>query len=251
MATLGPFGSFSKGTIDRFSLSPVQTMPIQRLLFLYVIFLHGEGFAQDNLTGYLQPQISLNYDVVADYSHNFSIEQRNYLYESDELLLRTRQFDLNHFSTLKVRDDQSVALGVKYRFREAFEPDRSNELRLTEQFNMTDKFGAVRIGNRFRAEQRITSDRTVHRFRYRLAIDFPLSGESLDVGEPYFVASTEGLLSVAKAIKPEWDQRLTANLGWLLNTETKLQTGLEYRIEDYAQRPENVIFLLMTLVFSL
>lgn len=231
---------------------PLETFYMNwRLLCFVPVLFAGRLSAQDNFTGYLQPQISLNYDVATDYSHNFSVEQRSYLYDSDEAVLRARQFDLVHFSKLKVRDDQSVALGIKYRFREAFEPDRSNELRFTEQFNLTDKFGAVRIGNRFRAEQRITPDLTVHRFRYRLAIDFPLSGETLDVGEAYFVASTEGLLSVAKSIKPEWDQRLTGNFGWLLNAETKVQMGLEYRIEDYGQQPENVVFLLMTLVFSI
>jgi hypothetical protein len=48
----------------------------------------------------------------------------------------------------------------------------------------------------------------MHRFRYRFAIDFPLQGEALDVGERYAVFSAKSLLSVAKALLPEYDQRV-------------------------------------------
>jgi hypothetical protein len=64
------------------------------------------------------------------------------------------------------------------------------------------------LGYRVRAEQRITDKPTIHRFRYRFAIDFPLQGEALDVGERYAVFSAKSLLSVAKALLPEYDQRV-------------------------------------------
>lgn len=105
--------------------------------------------------------------------------------------------DLAHFSKLKIRDNQSIALGLQYRFRQNFE-NGENELRLTQQYNITNKPNAVRFGHRLRTEQRITNSLTTHRFRYRFALDFPLVGEKLDTGEPYFVGSFENLLSVAK-----------------------------------------------------
>ena len=207
--------------------------------------------AQDNFTGFWEPEIALNYKVVSDYSHNYSIRQRNYFYDDNNLQLNTRQLDISHFSKLRVRDNQSLSLGILYRFRDNFEPDRENELRLTQQYNLINKPTTIRFGHRFRAEQRINASLTTHRFRYRFALDVPLSGENLDIGEPYLISSLESLMSVARTEKPQYDQRFTGHGGWLLNKGTKLQLGLEYRFEDYFQQTENIIFLLTSLVFSL
>ena len=207
--------------------------------------------AQDNLTGYWNPMVALNYDVTPTYSHNFSIENRSFLYQDSDVQLRVRQMDINHFSNLKTSDNQSIGFGIKYRFRNPFNRETSNEIRLTQQFNVTFKKASIRYGNRFRAEQRITNENTVHRFRYRFAMDFPLKGEELDVGEPYLVLSTEALLSVGKSMNPEYDQRITPKLGWVLSPTTKFQIGGEYRAENYMNRVENELFFLTELVLSL
>jgi len=206
---------------------------------------------QNNFTGYWEPEVAVNYKVATNYSHNFSLDMRNYGYRMNDLQLRTRHMDIVHFSKLDIGNEQSLAFGIQYRFRDSFEKGRQNELRFTQQYNTTYQSGNIRFGDRLRAEQRITSNRTIHRFRYRFALDFALQGEKLDVGEPYFVASTESLLSVAKAQGPEWDQRLTTAIGWLLSGQAKFQTGLEYRIEDYTQNTENVLFLITSFIFSI
>ena len=216
------------------------------LLFL----LSNIAIGQNNITGYFEPDISINYGVVANYSHNFKISQRSYIY-TDDFQFKARQLDISHFSNLKIRYDQSIALGLQYRFRNVFENNRENELRITQQYNITHKSGNIRFGDRFRAEQRISPSLTTYRFRYRIALDLPLNGEELDVGESYFIASTESLLSLARGNKPEYDQRITTHIGWLLNNETKLQVGAEYRVENYTQKTENIFFLLTSLVFSL
>lgn len=218
------------------------------LLFLSTSFITK---AQDNLTGYWQPQVGINYDVAPNYAHNFSLAKRSFVLRNGQAELSVRQLDLAHFSNLKISGNQSVGFGIQYRFRATFDGTKQNELRFVQQYNVTKSNRALRFGNRFRSEQRITKNATIHRFRYRFAIDFPLQGQSLDVGESYVVVSTEALLSVAKAAKPEYDQRLTANLGWLLDENTKLQIGTEYRAENYSQDTEHVVFLLTTLVLSL
>lgn len=220
-------------------------------LLLFLVSLFGTIHAQDNLTGYWQPQFALNYDVTGTYSHNFSVANRNYIIDDSEVMLKTRQIDLAHFSKFKIKDNQSIALGVQYRFRENFD-DGENELRLTQQFNVTHKPFSVRFGHRFRSEQRITEPLTVHRFRYRFAVDFPLKGEKLDVGEPCFVASLENLLSAAKGYSPQYDTRLSGQIGWQLDHGLKLLMGVEYRMEDYASGlPQNVVFLLTSAQLSL
>lgn len=207
--------------------------------------------AQDNTTVYWQPEVSLNYKVSPVYAQNFSITNRNYVYQNQETKLAVRQIDIAHFSNLTVDFNKTVGLAVQYRFRENFETDRENELRFTEQFNTTHKIRSIRLGNRFRTEQRITPASTVHRFRYRFAADFPLEGLELDMGEAYLVLTTESLLSVGEGIAPMYDQRLTSQIGWSLPKGMKLQFGVEYRVEDYKQNTEHVFFFLNSLVMSL
>ena len=221
------------------------------LLFLIFLMVPTIHWAQDNLTGYWNPQVAINYDVTPNYSHNFSIENRSFFYRDSDVQLTVRQMDVNHFSNLRTRDNQSIGFGIKYRLRNLFNNEANNELRLTQQFNVTFKKGSIRYGNRFRAEQRITRENTVHRFRYRYAVDFPLMGENLDVGEPYLVISTESLLSVGKSMTPEYDQRITPKLGWVLSPTTKFQIGGEYRAENYTGSLENELFFLTELVLSL
>lgn len=228
------------------------TMYFIRVGFFYLAFLGFQHItAQENFTGLFQPKIAVNYEVSDNYKHNFSIAQRNYFYQNEAFGITTRQIDLVHFSNLKVKDDQSIALGIQYRFRENFEADKLNELRFTQQYNITHKPRNVRFGHRLRAQQRITSALTVHRFRYRFAVDFPLSGEQLDVGEPYFIVNAEALLSVARTKLPQYDQRISANIGWLLAPKTKLQAGLQYRIEDYTHQARFEFFIHTNLILAL
>jgi len=223
-----------------------------RLFYFFLLFLWLQTMSgQENFTGYFQPQIAVNYKVSGLYSHNFSVLSRNYIYDNEELLFKGRQLDITHFSNLKIRDNQSIALGIKYRFRNNFE-DRENELRFTQQYNITHKPYTVRFGHRVRAQQRITNSLTVHRFRYRFAMDFPLTGEKLDLGEPYFVGSLENLLSVAKNYAPQYDVRLSGQVGWQISQTIKFQTGIEYRMENYtSNQPQNILFLLTSAQLSL
>ncbi len=217
---------------------------------LWVCLGWGTLYAQENLTAYWQPSAAVNYAVSEIYSHNFSLQNRNYIFDDEETQLSVRQLDLVHFSNLKVQDNQSIALGVLYRFRETFYGG-ANELRLTQQYNITSKPFVVRYGHRLRTEQRITSVRVTHRFRYRFTLDLPLKGEKLDVGEPYLVSNMESLLSVAKEKQPQYDARFTLHLGWKLSEQMKLQLGVEYRTEDIAQDLQHVLFFLSALNVSL
>src|SRR6056297_981006 len=208
------------------------TMYSTKLLSFFALFLLLQTVSgQENFTAYFQPQIAVNYKVAGLYYQNFSVLSRNYIYDREELLVKGRQLDITHFSNLKIRDNQSIALGIKYRFRNNFE-DKENELRFTQQYNITHKPHIVRFGHRVRAQQRITNSLTTHRFRYRFAMDFPLIGEKLDPGEPYFIGAFENLLSVANSDGPQYDTRLSGQVGWDLNGGIKLQAG-KYRMEDY------------------
>ncbi|CAM3384601.1 DUF2490 domain-containing protein [Zobellia roscoffensis] len=226
------------------------TYYIKRLALIFSLLFSIIGFSQENVTGYFQPDISLNYKVHTNYSHNFKIAQRAFIYE-DDFSYRIRQLDLSHFSIVKIGFHQSLGIGVQYRFRNTFDAPGEDELRITEQYKFSHTYGNLTVGNRFRAEQRISPSKTIHRFRYRLSLNAPLKGEKLDIGEPYFSIAAEPLLSIAKKDKPVYDQRITSYFGYLLNRETRLEIGAEYRAEEYTQTTHHIYFLLTSLIFSL
>jgi hypothetical protein len=192
---------------------------------------------------------ALEHKVNSSYSVNFAARSRYYIFKNSDINLKKRQLDFVHFSTLKLDYNHSLSFGVQYRFREAFDVG-NNELRLTQQFNYTKRNLALRFGHRIRFEQRILEDLTILRSRYRFALDFPLNGEKLDIGEPYLVCSMEALLSQSKTIKSEIDHRTTAQIGWLISEKLKLQIGLEYRFEAFNINTEELLFILTSAVLK-
>jgi hypothetical protein len=219
-------------------------------LFLFCL-LPAIGWAQERFTGFVQPQVAVNYSLGPAYSHNFSVQQRAFFYRDGASVLETRHIDLSHFSDFRWGPGRSLGLGILYRFREPFSDTGENELRLTQQVNLNQRANIVRTGHRFRTEQRILPSETLHRFRYRLALDGPLQGEKLDVGEAYWIGSAEGLLTVARGQKPLYSLRIGGMAGLMASTELKVQAGFEYRLVGIARFDQSVLFLLSSLVLTL
>ncbi len=224
---------------------------IKKYLFILGFLCATAVWCQEDLVSYWQPGVAVNYKVAPGYEHNFSLTKRTFTYKDSDLQFDIRQLDLVHFSKLKLLDNQSLGFGIQYRFRKVFEPDSGNELRLTQQYNITFRPRVVRLGHRVRTEQRIFKERTIHRFRYRFALDRPLVGEKLDIGEPYIVGTLESLLSVGAGQSSQYDQRVGLNIGWLVSQKSKIQAGLEYRREDFTAAGEDVLFFNTSLVLSL
>ena len=223
----------------------------KKVSFIIGFFMALSPRAQEDFTGFWQPQFAINYKLSQTYAHNFSLSYRTFFLEEDDFNLRGRQLDLTHFSKLNIKDNQSIALGIQYRFRDIFD-DGPNELRFTQQYNFKARPMTVRYGHRLRAEQRITRIRTTHRFRYRFALDFPLKGQKLNIGEPYFIGSLEQLLSLAQGSSSQYDIRLNTQLGWQLDKGFKFQTGIEYRFENYTSDSlQNILFLMTSVQLSL
>ncbi|GGI56014.1 DUF2490 domain-containing protein [Winogradskyella haliclonae] len=221
-----------------------------RILIISFSFIFGLNlFSQNNFETLGETGFALNHKVSDSYKINFSARSRYYLYQDQSFDFENRQVDIAHFSTLNLDYNHSLSLGIQYRFRSSFDGG-DNELRLTQQFNYTKKNQALRFGHRIRFEQRIFDQLTVLRSRYRFALDVPLNGEKLDIGESYLVASMEALLSKNVKIKPELDHRTTAQIGWLINETSKIQLGLEYRFEALNIKAEEKLFILTSFILK-
>lgn len=197
-----------------------------------------------------ESNLSFNHRASSNYKLNFSFKSRNFIYDNNDLFIKQRHLEIGHFSTFNVSFKSSVSVGLMIRNRDWFE-DSENEFRTTIQFNTKKIKDQMRFGHRFRSEQRFFESSTSYRFRYRLAFDIPLEGEKLNIGETYFVSTTEVLWSLSKKDKPLLDNRWSAQIGWLQSKKTKLQLGLEYRLGKLNIKTDNSLFLLTSAIFNL
>jgi hypothetical protein len=223
---------------------------IKRISLLILLCIGFNSVAQNNFGTQNESSFAINHRVSKNYKVNFAIRARSFLFKDAMFRYKHQQMDLYHFSTFSLNYSNSLSFGVYYRNRDWFETG-SDELRFTEQFNYIKQTLGVRYGHRIRSEQRIFDTKTSFRQRYRFAVDFPLNGEKLDIGEPYLVGSVEALLSISKLSRPEMDQRTSAQIGWQFSETLKLQTGLEYRLEAYNLKADNLLFLLTSAVLKI
>ncbi|MCA0131050.1 DUF2490 domain-containing protein [Winogradskyella alexanderae] len=222
----------------------------KRLVLLLSIILCYTAYSQEEFEGLGESEFALNHRFNPDYKLNFSIRSRYFMYRNKNFNFENRQLDFIHFSTINFDYYHSLSLGIQFRVRESIDGG-SNELRLTQQFNYTKTNESFRFGHRLRLEQRIFDDLTALRLRYRFAIDTPLNGEKLNIGESYFLTAMEALLSLANAIKPQMGHRTTAQIGWLLSEKSKIQIGLEYRFEAFNITTEEKLFLLSSFILKI
>ena len=206
--------------------------------------------AQDGLDGFLQTQAVVKLPISETYTHRYQLAQRFYL--TDDIQgFQLQQIDLSHLSSLKIRDNLNLAIGLMYRFRDSFDRFGTDEVRLIQHLVLSNRPENTQFVHRWRAEQRIFPDGTLHRLRYRFSVDLPLQGQNLNQGESYLVVHTESLLSVGSMFKPQWDQRFTLGLGWLIGKKTVLLNSLEYRLENFNTDSRQRLFLFTSLNLSL
>lgn len=223
---------------------------INTSLIILLSFICYSAYSQNDFDTFGETSLSLNHKVSKEYSMNFAFRSRYFLYNDSNVQYTQQQVDVFHFSTFKLNYYHKLSLGIYYRNRDWFDTG-SDETRLIQQFNFTKQKLGVRYGHRIRLEQRFLDTKTIFRQRYRFAVDFPLNGEKLDVGEAYLVSAVEGLLSISRIDNPETDVRLSSQIGWQVTEELKLQTGLEHRLEAFNDNAKNNLFVLTTAVLKI
>ena len=115
--------------------------------FLVPALLLGlAAFGQEHFTGYLQPSAAINYKLSPRFSQNAALNQRTFFYRDSQQELRARQLDAVLFTQYRVSANASASFGIQYRFRQVFEPDSGDEIRLTQQYNIALKPAVVRFG---------------------------------------------------------------------------------------------------------
>ncbi len=198
------------------------------------------SFAQEDFESYYQPSFSVEIKTATPWSFSFGTNWRQRFYTQEEYNYETRHLALTHFTSYRTGSQGKAGLGVKYFFSNAFDDTEHNELRFTEQYNISKKRGLLEFGHRFRFEQRIREVVT-YRSRYRFGIEIPL-GSKEPVGEWELELQTEALLSLAQGAAPEVDQRFEIAVEHQLTHNIELSLSVEYQYEDYFHNPQTDLF---------
>lgn len=125
--------------------------------------------------------------------------------------------------------------GFLFRKMDPFDGVQAYELRPWQQATIQFYMGKYRLRNRLRIEERfftseLESTELDMRLRYRLSLDFPLSGERLDKGEFYINGSLEALSKLDQEdVIGNWENRCYFGIGHLFSTGNRLELGPEMR----------------------
>lgn len=221
---------------------------LKRFIGVLLIVSATDLSAQEaNFFSIWHPELSSTWKFNDRWELNTKATAFNEIARSDgEGLLSAYKLDFLEISALssyKFFNNPSIGLGFLFRWSEPLEGDPQFEKRLTEQLGIISRIGSTRLAHRFRLEQRWRNEGLVHRFRYRLSMDVPLSGISLDPGEPYFIAAEEILFSGGKPISFFAENRISGGVGWLFSRKTKFEVQAQYRLNGVLD--EDLVHLLV------
>lgn len=187
--------------------------------------------AQSSHSYMWETELGLEWGNEAPWSHSFSVGNRGLIQErmESETLARGRNLhlEIQHFSHYALSQKTKVGLGIRYRFREAFDKTLHDEFRLMQEIGYSSESGYFLLSQRGRFEQRLRGPETIFRLRYQLEAGYPLS----EVFE--LQAATEALYAVSAQAKPEAEQRFTLQVENSSFEKIGISLGVEYRLEDH------------------
>ena len=202
----------------------------------------------------IEKSAAVNYAITPRWNIQGGTTYRNTLTESlsnEAIAWNSKHIQFSANTAYEVGFYGKLGGGILYRFNSIETKDNENEVRLTQQYSYAKRYNGFRIGHRIKLDQRLRTSKNTHRIRYRISSDFPLNGESLDVGELYAVLSTESIFNTGKKESPAWDQRFTIGLGNQLFKKVKLQLNAQYRFENYLISTQNRLFVTTQLYYKL
>lgn len=205
-----------------------------------------ETFAQKGIRLQYEPEISYTGDMFNRWSFNVKGAMRNTFMEPSEEG-STGDYQINYtqiqlFATYNLWTGTKLSGGYDFRFNELLDTPVAHAHQLMEQIAFLTYLEGRRIAHRFRVEQRFTDEGYENRLRYRISHDVPLNGRRLDPGEKYLITSNEVLFSF-NGTGSDGENRLYLGIGWFFNNKRKLETGIQYRLEEMGTgRPENTLW---------
>ncbi len=154
-------------------------------------------------------------------SHPFQGPDYNYTYLLNDIsILTSKKVGLNNKISggylLRITNNQSIH-------------------RIIQQFSMVRKFTSFKLAHRFAADQTFAKANNTFRLRYRIGAEFPLEGQVTDSGE-FYLKLTHEYLNILRRNDYDLEIRLSPKLGYKINDDSKLEFGLDYRIDSFLDK---------------
>ena len=223
-------------------------MGMRPLLIALLALGPGMALGQQVESGLL-PSLNINKKLPSDWSLNLRLESRQQLLNSEEggwgyeYLLS----DIALAGAKKIGGNTTVAGGYLMRVRPG-----ANAHRLFQQITWVRRYTGITLGHRLSTDQTFgEGEASTWRLRYRLASEIPLSGQTLDAGELFLRLGNE-YLNALEAGQYDLEVRGLLFLGYALGSNSKLELGLDYRLDGFVGgEPENVFWTGLNYFISL
>jgi hypothetical protein len=186
------------------------------------------------------PSVNINYGFKKGWALHFKTESR--------LLFQSGQFgqepfggfdyllsDISIIGSKKTGLNTNLAGGYLVRITEFDVIHRT-----IQQFSIVRQFNSIRLAHRFSADQSFNLNPNKefklkyveYRLRYRIAAEYPLNGQSVDPGEFYLKINNEYLYGRQNS-ESDIEIRIVPLLGYNFVVKSKLELGLDYRLDSF------------------
>lgn len=224
-------------------------MRSQRLLHwrltTVLLFLSFSLFSQNQLGFGLLPRMNLSSKITGQSQVVFGAESR---FQSSNHAFSHALTDLKMLVSQRIGLRSKVNAGYLIRFR-----DDVIFHRLIQQYGTVRKLNKSRISHRIASDQTFSSGTDpIFRLRYRAVWEIPLSGDKINWKELYFKLGGE-ILGILQNSSTDMEIRILPAVGYELNSNNKLEMGLDYRMSKLldANTVENKLWASLTWYFIL
>ncbi|WP_203256884.1 DUF2490 domain-containing protein [Hyunsoonleella ulvae] len=109
--------------------------------------------------------------------------------------------------------------------------------RFIQQYLYIREYSTFKLSHRLRADQSFeVQNKPEFRFRYRIALEKPINGQTLNLNEFYFKLNNEYLNKFKEGYDIE--VRIVPLLGYTLSEKERLEFGLDYRVAAFIKASE-------------
>lgn len=227
----------------------VNPLILKTFLPFLILITAGNAFSQDSQALMLEPEFNVRISTDSRWSYGLGLANRGLLI--DEIQADnysenvTEHIEVNSWLIYETGENEDVSLGIRYRFRELFDPENENLFRILQQYYSEQNSSFLGWWQRARFEQRFGPTITIFRLRYQLGISKPLSEEfALEL-------HTEALYSISKQFKPQPEQRIAIGVANSSFENWDINLDLEYRMDNYIRDQQNNLFIMTIVTLSL
>jgi hypothetical protein len=182
----------------------------------------------------VKPELTFGYKLFENLEFKGKIESKHSTYfqsseKSGTWSHRYNSTDFQLFAAVPLHPLWKFAAGYQYQN----DGDRENNNRTIQQISFVQPSVGYRLGYRLRTDQTFYKDqKTQFRVRYRLSVELPLHGLTVDPGEYYLVFSDELLYEIQES-DSDLENRFALSVGHYFQSKNSLELGVDYRTDRY------------------